>query len=107
MTAMGRTTELLEHERRFWNAMRDKDGEAASEMTADNCIVVGAQGVSAIDPKTMARLTKEGEWELERYTFDESPSLEEVGLFDVERSVTVYEEIPEEDRLPEYPPPDL
>ena len=43
----------------------------------------------------------------ERYTFDESPSLEEVGLFDVERSVTVYEEIPEEDRLPEYPPPDL
>ena len=72
MTAMGKTTELLEHERRFWNAMRDKDGEAASEMTADNCIVVGAQGVSAIDPKTMARLTKEGEWELERYTFDES-----------------------------------
>jgi hypothetical protein len=72
MTATARTQELLEHERRFWNAMRDKDGEAASEMTADNCIVVGAQGVSAIDPDTMARLTKEGDWELERYTFDES-----------------------------------
>ena len=72
MTTTERTTELLENERRFWNAMRDKDGEAASEMTADNCIVVGAQGVSAIDPKTMAQLTKEGEWELERYTFDES-----------------------------------
>ena len=72
MTATARTQELLEHERRFWNAMRDKDGEAASEMTADNCIVVGAQGVSAIDPDTMARLTKTGDWELERYTFDES-----------------------------------
>ena len=72
MTATARTQELLEHERRFWNAMRDKDGEAASEMTADNCIVVGAQGVSAIDPDTMARLTKAGDWELERYTFDES-----------------------------------
>lgn len=72
MTTTTRTQELLEHERRFWNAMRDKDGEAASEMTADNCIVVGAQGVSAIDPATMARLTKEGDWELERYTFDES-----------------------------------
>lgn len=67
-----RTTELLDHERRFWNAMRDKDGEAASGMTADSCIVVGAQGVSAIDPKTMGRLTREGEWELERYTFDET-----------------------------------
>ena len=41
-------------------------------MTHDSCIVVGAQGVSAIDPDTMARLTREGDWELERYIFDES-----------------------------------
>ncbi len=72
MTVAANTQELLEHERRFWNAMRDKDGEAASEMTADHCIVVGAQGVSSVDPETMARLTKEGDWELERFTFDES-----------------------------------
>jgi hypothetical protein len=72
MSTTARTHELLELERRFWDAMRDKDGEAASEMTNDRCIVVGAQGVSAIDPATMARMTKEGEWELERYTFDES-----------------------------------
>ena len=72
MTAAARTHELLEHERRFWNAMRDKDGEATSEMTADNCIVVGAQGVSTVDKETMAKLTKEGDWELERYTFDDS-----------------------------------
>ena len=71
MRATARTQELLDYERRFWNAMRAKDGEAAAEMTADNCIVVGAQGVSAVDKKTMAKLTKEGEWELERYTFDE------------------------------------
>lgn len=72
MTATAKTHELLDLERRFWDAMRDKDGEAASEMTADNCIVVGAQGVSAVDRKTMAKLTNEGDWELERYTFDDS-----------------------------------
>ncbi len=72
MTTITNTQELLEHERRFWNAMRDKDGEAAAEMTYENCIVVGAQGVSTVDPKTMGRLTKEGDWELERFTFDES-----------------------------------
>jgi hypothetical protein len=72
MTTTAKTVELLEHERRFWNAMRDKDGEAASEMTNDRCIVVGSQGVSAIDPNTMARLTNSGDWELERFTFDES-----------------------------------
>lgn len=72
MTTAMKAQEVLEHERRFWNAMRAKDGEAASQMTHDNCIVVGAQGVSAISPDTMARLTREGDWELERYTFDES-----------------------------------
>ena len=41
----------------------------------------------------------------ERYTYDERPDPETVGLFDVESSVTIYDEIPEEDRLPEYPPP--
>jgi hypothetical protein len=72
MTITAKTRDVLEHERRFWDAMRAKDGEAASQMTHENCIVVGAQGVSAIDRDTMARMTKEGDWELERYTFDES-----------------------------------
>jgi len=72
MTTATRTKELLKYERRFWDAMREKDGEAAAEMTHDSCIVVGAQGVSAVDKDTMARLTIEGDWEIERYTFDES-----------------------------------
>ena len=72
MKSTAEARELLELERRFWNAMRDKDGRTAAEMTHDSCIVVGAQGVSAISPDTMARLTREGDWELERYIFDES-----------------------------------
>src|SRR5690606_34304727 len=44
----------------------------------------------------------------ERYTIGNLPeSFEEAGLFDEESSVTVYEELPEEDQPPEYPPPDL
>jgi len=72
MTTTTRTHEVLENERRFWDAMRAKDGEAAAQMTDEHCIVVGAQGVSTIDRATMARMTTEGDWELERYTFDES-----------------------------------
>jgi hypothetical protein len=62
---------VLEIERRFWNAMKEKDGNAAAQMTDDGCIVVGAQGVSAIDRATMGKLTVEGKWELEQYAFDE------------------------------------
>jgi hypothetical protein len=42
----------------------------------------------------------------ERYTIGNLPtSLEEAGLFDVESSVTVFDEVPAEDRAPDYPPP--
>jgi hypothetical protein len=63
--------ELLDHEKRFWDAMQAKDGRSAARMTDDGCIVVGAQGVSAIDSATMEKLTVEGGWELKQYTFDE------------------------------------
>jgi hypothetical protein len=42
----------------------------------------------------------------QRYSYEDQPSPEEIGLFDVERSITVYDELPEEDRLPDYPPPE-
>jgi hypothetical protein len=66
-----RTRELLDVEHRFWTAMQEKDAGTASAMTDDGCIIVGAQGVSAIDAKSMARMTAEGAWELEQYSFDE------------------------------------
>ena len=71
MTTTSKTQEMLENEREFWDAMKAKDSRVAARMTDDNCIVVGAQGVSAVDPKTMAKLTEEGAWELKQFTFDE------------------------------------
>ena len=63
--------ELIDVERRFWNAMQDKDAATASNLTDDQCVIVGAQGVSAIDAKSMAKMTSEGQWELQQYSFDE------------------------------------
>ena len=41
-----------------------------------------------------------------RYTLGNMPeSAEEAGLFDVDRSVTIFEEVPEEDLTPAYDPP--
>jgi hypothetical protein len=42
----------------------------------------------------------------ERYTIGNLPgSPEEAGLFDLGASVTVYDEVPEEDQVPDYPSP--
>ena len=69
-TTQEATRELLEVENQFWNAMRIKDGAEAARLTHDGCIVVGAQGVSAIDGETMKRLTVDGEWQLKQFSFD-------------------------------------
>ena len=70
MTALGKEQQLLDVEKRFWDAMKTKNADVAGQMTDDKCIVVGAQGVSAIDPQTMSKLTTEGKWELQQYSFD-------------------------------------
>ena len=57
MTTQTREQELLEVESRFWDAMKDKDAQAAAQMTDDVCIIVGAQGVSSIDARSMAKMT--------------------------------------------------
>lgn len=71
-TTMTKEQALLDVEHRFWDAMQKKNGEAAAEMTDDQCIVVGAQGVSAIDAKSMGKMTAEGKWELQKYTFNDT-----------------------------------
>jgi uncharacterized protein (TIGR02246 family) len=71
MPTRTREEELLDVERRFWDAMKKKDGSAAAQMTDDGCIIVGAQGVSAIDANAMGRMTTEGKWELKEFTFNE------------------------------------
>jgi uncharacterized protein (TIGR02246 family) len=71
MPTQTREQELVETEQRFWDAMKSKDGEAAAELTDDGCIVVGAQGVSAIDRASMRKMTEGGKWELQQFTFNE------------------------------------
>jgi uncharacterized protein (TIGR02246 family) len=71
MPTQTKEQELVETEQRFWDAMKNKDGKAAAELTDNGCIVVGAQGVSAIDRKSMGKMTEGGKWELQQFTFNE------------------------------------
>ena len=55
MTTQLQKQQVLEVEKRFWDAMKKKDAQTASRMTDDGCIVVGAQGASAIAPPAAGR----------------------------------------------------
>jgi hypothetical protein len=82
------TQEIINVERRFWDAMRAKDGKTAGAMTDDPSIVVGAQGVSAIKPMAMEKMTNEGKWTLESYRFDEASM--QVRFLDANTAITGY-----------------
>jgi hypothetical protein len=63
--------QILDLENQFWQSMIDKDAEAGVRLTADPCIVAGAQGVSRIDSKTFAKMVEHGTWILHDYEFSD------------------------------------
>jgi hypothetical protein len=50
--------ELLDLEKRYWQALKDQDVDAAMRLTDEPCIVTGAQGIGLIDRKTLAAMMK-------------------------------------------------
>src|SRR4029453_1486703 len=61
------STELLRVESRYWNSMKDRDPREAEDLTDDECIIVGAQGVMAVSPEMVAKMLEGGTWQIARY----------------------------------------
>lgn len=61
--------DILAEEKRFWQSMIDRDSAVGAAMTAEPCIVTGAQGVGKIDRKTFAAMMEGGAWTLKSYEF--------------------------------------
>lgn len=71
--------ELLALETRFWDAMRDGDAETAVALSAETCILTGAQGVSKIDRAAMRKMMGGGAWKLKSYQFSDFQVLSVTG----------------------------
>lgn len=54
----------------YWDAMKAKDGARTSALSGDPSVVAGAQGVMRIPRAKMGKMTEEGDWTLESYSFD-------------------------------------
>jgi ketosteroid isomerase-like protein len=63
--------QLLDHERQYWQAIKDRDVQAAMRLTDDPCIVAGAQGVARITREAFAGMLKAGGWTLHEFTLSE------------------------------------
>jgi hypothetical protein len=67
--------ELLELERRYWQAMMDKDAEAALSLTDDPCIISGAQGVATLNHEHMRGMLKSAQWKLNEFTLSDDAQI--------------------------------
>jgi uncharacterized protein (TIGR02246 family) len=59
--------ELVQLEKQYWQAMKEKNVEAALRMTDDPCIVTGAQGVASIGRDEFKGMMTDASWSLHDY----------------------------------------
>ena len=57
-------TELLDLEKQYWQAMKDKDVETAMRLTDEECIVTGAQGVARVNRQALSDMLKSAPYTL-------------------------------------------
>jgi hypothetical protein len=60
-------SELLDLEKRYWQAIKDKDADTAMRLSDEPCILTGAQGVGSINRKTLGELMKAPSYTLDRF----------------------------------------
>ena len=90
--------ELLELERRYWQALQDGDADTAMKLTDDPCIVAGASGVASLDRKMMAGMMKQGTWKLQHFAIDPDVKVKMIGDDVAVLAYTVHEELTVDDK---------
>jgi len=64
-------TKLMDHEKQYWQAIKDRDVPAAMRLTDDPCIITGAQGVARITKTAFAGMLQAGGWTLHEVTLSD------------------------------------
>ena len=63
--------EVIALEKSYWDAMKAKDGGKTAKLSGQTSLVTGARGVMSIARDKMGKMTEEGDWSLESYSFDD------------------------------------
>lgn len=62
---------FLALERRFWDAMKDRDGASAMDLSGDPTVVVGAQGTGEIPRQALGAMLEAPTWQLLSYEIED------------------------------------
>ena len=62
---------LMDYEKQYWQAIKDRAVPAAMRLTDDPCIITGAQGVARITKTAFAGMLQAGGWTLHEVTLSD------------------------------------
>jgi hypothetical protein len=85
--------ELIDLERRYWQALKDKDVAAALEFTDEPCIVAGAQGVGLIDHPTYVAMRENATWTIDDFDIRDDVQVRLLGDETAILAYTAHEEL--------------
>jgi ketosteroid isomerase-like protein len=85
--------ELVSLERQYWQALKDKDVEAAIALTDEPCIVVGAQGVTPIDRRTYLDMMENATWTIDDFDIHDDVQVRVIDEKTAIVAYTVHEEL--------------
>jgi len=59
--------ELLDMENQYWRAIQEKDANAATRLTDDECVVAGAQGIGKLTREALPKMVETDQYTLHAF----------------------------------------
>ena len=72
---MGNATiekQLIDLEKKYWQAMKEKDADTATRLTDDTCIVSGPQGVARVARQAIAGMVRNAGYDLKSFELEDA-----------------------------------
>ncbi len=79
---MAQTTtemDLLKLERRYWQAIKDRDVDEAMKLTDDPCIVAGASGIAKVDHQAFSHIMNAAKYTLNGFELNDDATVRMIG----------------------------
>lgn len=73
------TNDIIELERRYWQAMKDGDAQTARNLSAESCLITSAQGSSTLSADQLAAMIPSAQYELKDFRIADGAKVHFVG----------------------------
>lgn len=87
--------EILDLERRYWQAMRERDLKTAVSLTEFPCLIAGASGVRSVDQASYKKMMDGASWRIQEVEIEDGAQVRQltedvaVIVYDVREEMTV------------------